>query len=609
MAITFSRSHKPVALLRTRRAPLVAGLVLGALSLLVYELTGFSPWMLLIWLAGIFAFGLHYWRESPSLPRIARPDVLAGVALFVAFAPLYLARIYEWPVQIITDEPTIMDVSDNYSSVHGVDPFGVSAYATRPTLLFIVWGHLGKWIGGIDLTHMRVLHALVGVLTIALSYFLFRQLLPRGWAMFASAVFGLNHAFLLISRLAMRENTAVFAEVLALTLLLRGFRRRHLFLTVLGGIAAGVGFYVYHPGRAAFVLWLVFLGLLALLYRPMFPLRRIASFGAAALAGFVLMAGPLLLAERKAPPTYRAVDPMAQLLITKKGRELQRDWVSAPTVLDGYLTNVKFGLKTFNSKVVDHGWIYVNPGHGFVDPLTGILVWFGVGIVGLTLIVRRRREEPWPLLMLGSFIVLWLGFAFLVNQAPKYPRLLIILPFVAYLVTEVVRFAARLAERLLARFGQRLDPAPTVAIAAAVLVAIGALNLAIAWDYVDRGRTQGEQIGSTARYIADRPSQHFYLVGDENGPYPYFSWGIAQWWHDWLARVSPNANLDGTVVGSPALPALQPQAPFTLLMSRSLLTAAGADLADRFPTGRVRNVLPDGTLVAFEVPDERAVSR
>jgi len=34
-----------------------------------------------------------------------------------------------------------------------------------------------------------------------------------------------------------------------------------------------------------------------------------------------------------------------------------------------------------------------------------------------------------------------------------------------------------------------------------------------------------------------------------------------------------------------------------------------ACLTDRFPNGRVRNVMPDGTLVAFEVPDERAVSR
>ena len=596
-----------MAFLSTRRAPLVAGLVLGGLSLLVYQLSDYSVWMLLVWLAGLFALGLYYRRESSRLPRIARGDVLAAVALFVAFAPLYLARLYEWPVQVITDEPTIMDVSEVYSKADGVDPFGVSTYQTRPALLFLAWGHLGKWIGGIDLTHMRFLHAFVGVLAIVASYFLFRQLLPRGWAMFASSLFGLNHAYWLISRLAMRENTAVFAEVVALALLLRGFRHRHLFSTFLGGIAAGLGFYVYHPGRAAFVLWAVFLGLLALFYRRQFPLKRTATFGAAALAGFVMMAGPLLLAELKAPPTSREVDPMAQLLITKEGRDLQKDWVYADSVLDGYLKNVEFGLKTFNSKDTDNGQIYINPGHGFVDPLTGVLVWVGVGVLGIALIRRRRREEPWPLLMLSSFIVLWLGFAFLINQAPKYPRLLIILPFVAYLVTEAVRFAARLAERLLARFGRRLYPAPTVAIASAVLVAIGTLNLGIAWDYVNRGRTEGEPIGSTARYIADRPGQQFYIVGDENGPYPFFSWGLAVWWHDWLATVSPEAKIANTV-SSGQVDSLQPQAPFTLLMTRDFLSAAGPRLADRFPNGRVRNVLPDGTLVAFEVPDERAAS-
>jgi hypothetical protein len=185
--------------------------------------------------------------------------------------------------------------------------------------------------------------------------------------------------------------------------------------------------------------------------------------------------------------------------------------------------------------------------------------------------------------------------------------LLITLPFAAYLVTVAVRFVAQQAERLLSRFGRRLDPAPTVAIASVVLVAIGALNLAIAWDYVDRGRTSGDPIGSTARYMADRPGQQFYLVGDENGPYPYFSWGQAGWWHEWLVRVSPNVELADPIIASAQVGSLQPQPPFTLLMSRPLLQTAGADLATRFPNGRVRNVMPDGSLVAFEVPGNRAV--
>ena len=216
---------------------------------------------------------------------------MAGVALFVVFAPLYLAHLYEWPVQVITDEPTVMGVSEEVSTADGVDPFGVSNYRIRPALLFLAWGHLGKWLGGIDLSHMRLLHALVGLLAIAASYALFRQLLPRGWAMFASSLFGLNHAYLLISRLAMRENTAVLVEVVALALLLWGLRHGHLFATFLGGIVAGLGFYVYYPGRAAFVLWAVFLGLLALLHRRRFPLRRVAMFGAASLAGFVIDGG------------------------------------------------------------------------------------------------------------------------------------------------------------------------------------------------------------------------------------------------------------------------------------------------------------------------------
>ena len=114
--------------------------------------------------------------------------------------------------------------------------------------------------------------------------------------------------------------------------------------------------------------------------------------------------------------------------------------------------------------------------------------------------------------MLSSFLTLWIAFAFLINQAPKYPRLLIILPFVAYLVTEAVRLLVGLLERELSRFGYRRGRLPRVALAGAVLAVIAVWNIAIAWDYVDRGRTEGESIGSTGRYMASNPGQQFYLV-------------------------------------------------------------------------------------------------
>src|SRR5439155_23474729 len=109
-------------------------------------------------------------------------------------------------------------------------------------------------------------------LGIAISYALFRQILPRWWAVMASCVLGLSHSYLMISRLAMRENTAVLAEVAAFALLLWGLRRDNELATFLGGVVAGLGFYVSYPSRAAFPIWLALLVGLAVFYRTRFTL-------------------------------------------------------------------------------------------------------------------------------------------------------------------------------------------------------------------------------------------------------------------------------------------------------------------------------------------------
>ena len=97
--------------------------------------------------------------------------------------------------------------------------------------------------------------------------------------------------------------------------------------------------------------------------------------------------------------------------------------------------------------------------------------------------------------MLGGFLALWLSFAFLVNKAPNYTRLLITLPFVAFLVTEAVRW-------MVGRW-RSIPRAPAV-LAAGFLGVIVVWNLAIAWDYVQVGRRDGDPIGSTGRYVEAR---------------------------------------------------------------------------------------------------------
>ena len=417
---------------------------------------------------------------------------------------MYLLALFRWPVQVSSDEIVVMDVSKLYAHAVNVDPFGVSTYLSRPAGLFVVWGKLGELIGGIDLLHMRLLHAVVGLATVGVCYALFRLMLPRTWAAFATILVAASHSLFMLSRLAMRENTALLAVVLSFTLLLWGLQKKHELATFLGGVVAGLGFYVYHPGRVTYPIWIVFLLGLGLLYKQRFPRRTLLHLGAIVTAGAVLAAGPIFYAESQIQ-SGQVNGQRDGLLIYKEARVQQQAWVHASSEWEGYKTNVRQGLGTFNSTVVDHAWIYPNYGHGFVDPLTGILLWVGVGVVGIALI-RRRREDEGALLMLGGFLALWLSFAFLVNKAPNYTRLLITLPFVAFLVTEAVRW-------MVGRW--RSIPRGPAVLTAGFLGVIVVWNLAIAWDYVQVGRREGDPIGSTGRYVdarKDNPRQIFYMA-------------------------------------------------------------------------------------------------
>ena len=344
---------------------------------------------------------------------------------------------------------------------------------------------------------MRLVHALCALLIIGISYAFFRQLLPLGWALLASAVLGLNHSLLMMSRLAMKENVPTLVEVSSMALLLLGLRKQNRFATFVGGAVAGLGVYVHYSGRLVFPLWIAFLVILAIAYRNELGLRRIAGLGAVSAAAFALVATPYAIAYEKAPPELKAYTQDANLL-TAQGRKFQQGWVFADTVWGGYKRNVVNGLTAFNMGRSDHAWQYLDSGHGIVDPLTGGLLWMGALVVLIRAV--RRRGPPWTLLPLVSFLTLYLLYAFVIGQAPDYSRMLIILPFVAYLVAEAVRAAAAVVARLLAQ-RRRFRLAPVIPLAAALVLGIGVWNGFIGWDYIHKGQVTGDDIGSTGRYV------------------------------------------------------------------------------------------------------------
>jgi Dolichyl-phosphate-mannose-protein mannosyltransferase len=567
------------------------GLALGGLSLLVYILAGYSHGMLWLWLGGVAIAAVGFGLRARAWPRIAAVDVALAAGAAALCSPLYLIALYRWPVQVSSDEIAIMSVARDYAA-NPNDPFAYSFYLTRPAGLFVVWGKLGELFGGVDLFHMRLLHAIVGLLTIAACYVLFRLLLlPRRWAFLGALLVGVNHSMFMISRLAMRENTAVFVLVVALILLVWGLRHGQELAVFLGGFVAGLGFYVYYPARVAFPIWIVFLIGLGLLYKKRFAARRLLLVGAVTTAGFVLAATPIIYSESTIPSSTHSGQGDS-LMIYKDARVEQQHWVFAQSQFDGWVKNVEYGLGTFNSKVVDHSWIYPNYGHGFLDPLMGIVLWAGVAIVGLALI-RRRREDEGALLMLGGFLVLWLSFALLVNKAPNYTRLLITLPFVAFLVVEALRWATNRWRSV------RYAPQ---AIVAAFVVAVVALNLSAAWDYIQVGRKSGEPIGSTGRYAhahQNVPGQKFYVASSETQP--YYVWGNLGPGNDRLARFT-KANLVQGPIDPTALKDFRGVPPFALFMRREVWQPLALQLAELYPRGQIRNVTPDGSRVVLVVP-------
>jgi hypothetical protein len=581
---------------------LALGAVLGISSLVLYAATGYGRGVVVLWLAALVVLAAAFSAASERLPRVATADRLAAAGLVLAFAPLYLARIYTWPVQVNSDEVAIMTYAKGYAARDGVDLFGVSDYLGHPSALLVLMGNMGELLGGVELLRMRLLHASLGLAVIAISYALFRQLLPRRWALFAAVVLGCSHSLLMISRMAMRENTAVLIEVAAFALLLRGLRHGHLLSTFLGGVVAGLGFYVYYPARFTIALWAAVLLGLALFSRRVLPVERLARLGAVAATGFVLVATPIVVAEQKAPADKVALQRNA-LLIFSEARETQRGWVFAPTVSDGIRKNIVWGLTTFNNTVVDHSWIYPNYSHGFVDPVTGALLWVGVAVVALAL--ARRRDDPWPLVFLVGFALLFLSFALLVNKAPNYTRLLVTLPFVAFLVTAGVRFLAGQAGSLVTRWRPGYARGAVASVSLGALALIVGANLWIAWDFVQVGRERGDYIGATGRYVESSrgvPGKMFYIATVDAEPYRYYEWGYPSIWKERLSIFAHDPSRVGEVISPSGLAEFAARPPFAVFMRRELWSQAGADLIERYPHGYVRDVVPDGSRVVLEVP-------
>lgn len=558
----------------------------------LYAAYGFSWGGFLMWGFSMFWIAIALFQPGQFLRSLDRKDLRIGLGLVAAFAPLYLLLLYQIPFQVGFDEISVM-VYEKIQLTRPLDLFGISEYASFPAAMFLGFAWLGQALGGITLVHMRLIHALSGLVIILLSYFFLVQFCSRKLAVAGTVVLGANHAFFAISRMAQWDNVAVLLELAALIALFKAMDRRSPLIAFLAGLLAGLTFYVYFPSRATFPIWLAAMAVLVYFGSRKYSRQQILHLGALSLIGFSMVVAPVLISSAR-NTRVDADYAKRQLLIFPEGRALQQEWMHAQTVAEGVWINISHGLTTFNNLEHDQGFVYPNRGHGFLDPLSGVLLWAGVVVV---LGRAKQRRLPDVVALIG-FATLWLFYSFIVNQSPNYTRLLVTLPFVAYFVVIGLDHSTQfIAEKL------RVPSRSNLLYAAGGAVIV-IWNLLIYADFVSVGIETGNLPGATGRFIERRSkieSYEFHLIANEQ--YPYYSWGGPAEWMHWMGTfLGPDQDAD--VITPQGCLDLECVPPFAVFMSQDQWLAIGPTMHEAFPNLELHNMVPNGTRLAVEVLEE-----
>ena len=79
-------------------AVLVLGVTLAVVSIVLYATAGFTAATSISWLSSLAALALYFEHRSARIPRIALADFMVPLAVATVLSPLYLVKVYDWPV-------------------------------------------------------------------------------------------------------------------------------------------------------------------------------------------------------------------------------------------------------------------------------------------------------------------------------------------------------------------------------------------------------------------------------------------------------------------------------------------------------------------------------
>ncbi len=341
-------------------------------------------------------------------------------ALMLMVACLLVAAILRLPN--LTDVPPGLHYDEAANAVlvgdiglRGERPIFIHSYTGKEPLFFYLAGGLTRALGE-SVFALRLTSAFIGLLTVAVTYWLGREMLAdRRIAIIAAALLAISFWHLVFSRMGFRVISQPLMQALAVALLFRGLKRSQLLPCLFGGAFLGLAAYTYLAVRIfPFLLILAMPSLLFSRGKVRLRVSQLTLFGVAAL----VVSLPLLLYFYQNPDAF-----WVRLGQAGPGS-------ASPSLLESYFRSL--GMLFL---LGDPYWRFNIPGRALFNWL-----WGGLLVAGwLILLLRWRRwwydwQKASVLLLLLAPLVMILPTALAVNEiVPSNLRAIGMIPFIFFL--------------------------------------------------------------------------------------------------------------------------------------------------------------------------------